>query len=108
MLAALERQARDVTRSAEELREEIVRGGESGRMLPSEGSKWADHPAFLDRYHSAHVWTLVTLARGGVASNEYMAVIERTTGDGKPYRKVVLLDVLWCEYVPVKGKRGAK
>ena len=77
-------------------------------MLPTEGSKWTDHPAFLPKYHSAHVWTFLMWTWGGVANSRHLFVLETTASDGKPYRRAVDMDQFFVEFVPAKKGKAAK
>lgn len=108
VLAVLEQHSRSSARSAAELRKELKDGHpKKGRKIPDEGSRWTEHPAFLQEHQERHVWTFLMWAWGGHAGNDYTAVLEREV-EGKPCRKLVELDRLFVEWVPAKGKRGAK
>lgn len=99
-LAALEEVARDSERRAEKLREEIAGGdGPEGRPLPTPGSQWRRHEAFIrHEFERELVWRFLFLAWDDFRSGSQLAVLESTI-DADLYRKAIPLDRLLVEFV---------
>ncbi len=100
MIRQAEAQAREATRRAEALREELF-GAHT--KLPAEGSKWRKHAAMLRKFDPDWVYTFLMWAFAENGSDQ-LAVIERVA-DGKPFRRVIPMETFVVEWVEVRRGR---